>query len=33
MGILGVDLNYINLNDINFDEDDLETIIYHRLTT
>ena len=31
MGILSVDLNDINLVDINFDKDDLETIIHTRL--
>ena len=31
MGILSVDLNKINLNDVNFDEDDPETIIHNKL--
>ena len=31
MGILSVDLNDINLDDVNFDKDDLETIIHIRL--
>ena len=28
MGILSVDLNNINLDDVNFDEDDPETFIH-----
>ena len=32
MGILSVNLNKINLGDVNFDEDDPETIIHVRLT-
>ena len=31
MGILSIDLNNINLGDINYDEDDPETIIHIRL--
>ena len=31
MGILSVDLNDINLVDVNFDKDDLETITHIRL--
>ena len=31
MGILSIDLNNINLDDTNYDEDDLETIIYTSL--
>ena len=31
MGILGVDIDNINLYDINFDEDDPETINHVRL--
>ena len=31
MGILSVNLNKINLGDVNFDEDDPETIIHVRL--
>ena len=31
MGILSVDLNDINLDNVNFDEDNLETIIHVRL--
>ena len=31
MGILSVDLNNINLDDVNFDEDDPETITHVRL--
>ena len=31
MGILSVDLNNINLDDVNFDRDDLEIIIHVRL--
>ena len=31
MGLLSVDLNNINLDDVNFDEDDPETIIAVRL--
>ena len=31
MGILSIDLNNINLDDVNFDRDDLETIIHVRL--
>ena len=31
MGILSVVLNNINLDDVNFDEDDPETIIHVRL--
>ena len=30
-GVLSVDLNNINLDDVNFDEDDPETIIHNRL--
>ena len=33
MGTLNVDLNNINLDDINFDEDDPESIIHVRLMT
>ena len=33
MGMLCVDLDKINLHDINFDEDDPETIIHVRLMT
>ena len=32
MGILSVNLNKINLGDVNFDEDDPETVIHVRLT-
>ena len=32
MGILSVDLNKVTLDDVNFDENNLETIIYVRLT-
>ena len=31
MGIISIDLNDINLHDVNFDEDDPETIIHIRL--
>ena len=31
MGIISVDLNKINLDDVNFDEDDTETIIHVRI--
>ena len=31
MGILSVVLNNINLDDVNFDEDDPETVIHVRL--
>ena len=31
MDILSIDLNNINLDDVNFDRDDLETIIHVRL--
>ena len=31
MGILSVDLNNINLDDTNYDEDDLETLIHIKL--
>ena len=31
MGILSVDVNNINLDDVNFDWDDTETIIHVRL--
>ena len=31
MGILSVDVNNINLDDVNFDLDDTETIIHVRL--
>ena len=31
MGILSIDLNNINLDDTNYDVDDLETIIHIRL--
>ena len=31
MGILSVDLNNINLDHVNFDEDDPETIVHVRL--
>ena len=31
MGIIGVDLDKIDLGDVSFDEDDPETIIYVRL--
>ena len=33
MGILSIDLNNINLDDVNFDEDDPEAIIHVRLMT
>ena len=33
MGILNVDLDKINLDDVNFDEDDPKTIIHIRLMT
>ena len=33
MGILSVDLNSINLDEVNFDVDNLETIIHVRLMT
>ena len=32
MGILSVDLNKVTLDDVNFDENNLKTIIYVRLT-
>ena len=31
LGVLSIDLNNINLDDINFDEDDSETIIHVRI--
>ena len=33
MGILSVDLNNVNLDDVNFDEGDPETIIHVKLTS
>ena len=33
MGLFDIDLNNINLDDTNYDKDDLETIIYMRLLT
>ena len=33
MGLFDIDLNNINLNDSNYDEDYLETIIYMSLST